>query len=324
MAETLKMVVDGLWRQGRNNLAVRLVAEEGGELPAWQPGAHIDLHLAPGLSRPYSLTGEPATRHYLICVARDAQSRGGSHYIHQQLRPGQTLTVSPPRNLFPLHSAGQVVLLAAGIGITPLWAMLHQLEAQGTPFALHYFVRERADAAFSEALTQPWQHGSCTLHVSSEGHSPRHTLPAALRNPAADSRLYLCGPEGFMQAMQAAAQTQGWAAARIHTEAFCPPAAPASASEQSGFRVTLAASGQSWPVPAGQTIARVLLAAGVEVPLSCEMGICGACLTPVVAGEVDHQDSVQSASEKSAAQQFIALCCSRSRSAELVIDLRQS
>lgn len=320
METTLKVVVDGIWRQGSHSLAVSLAAADGGELPGWQPGAHIDMQLASGLTRQYSLTGSPQqSGRYLVCVARDARSRGGSRYVHEQLRPGQTLTISAPRNLFALQESGRVLLLAAGIGITPLYAMAERLEAQGRPFELHYYVRNRHEVVFAEALTRAWRYGSCTLHVSAEGDSARKRLPAALRQP--DGHLYLCGPVEFMMAVNTAAQAHGWPAECVRSEAFRPAEVAAGAASQQAFSVTLASSGQCWPVPAGQTIARVLLANGVDVPLSCEMGMCGACLTRVVSGDPDHQDSVQSAAEKCAPEQYIALCCSRSRSAELVIDL---
>ncbi len=145
MSDVVEVTVDGLWRQGSQNLAVRLVARDGRPLPAWQPGAHIDLHLPCGIIRQYSLTGpEDADDGYLICVALEKASRGGSRYIHQQLRPGQTLLISPPRNLFPLRAAERVTLLAAGIGITPLYAMALRLEAEGVPFTLHYYLKNRA------------------------------------------------------------------------------------------------------------------------------------------------------------------------------------
>ncbi|HDP1349137.1 TPA: oxidoreductase [Klebsiella pneumoniae] len=223
MRDILPVVVDGLWRQGAKNLAVSLVSAEGQPLPAWTPGAHIDLHLPCGLIRQYSLTGSPAERdRYLLCIARESQSRGGSRYIHDTLRPGQPLMISAPRNHFPLHEGGHVVLLAAGIGITPLLAMAH---------------------------------------------------------------------------------------------------ARAASAADGTFTITLTSTGERWPVPGDKTIAQVLQEHGVAVPLSCEMGICGACLTPVREGTVDHRDTVQSEAEKQAAEQHIALCCSRSLSANLVIDL---
>ncbi|MEH8417887.1 molybdenum cofactor-independent xanthine hydroxylase subunit HpxE [Klebsiella pneumoniae] len=288
MRDILPVVVDGLWRQGAKNLAVSLVSAEGQPLPAWTPGAHIDLHLPCGLIRQYSLTGSPAEQdRYLLCIARESQSRGGSRYIHDTLRPGQPLMISAPRNHFPLHEGGHVVLLAAGIA--------RQLSG-----------------------------GICQIHCSDEGQSPRQRLAQDLGAPDADTRVYFCGPPGFMARVRDTARAVGWEEAQLHSEAFQPPAptAAASASAADGtFTITLASTGERWPVPGDKTIAQVLQEHGVAVPLSCEMGICGACLTPVREGTVDHRDTVQSEAEKQAAEQHIALCCSRSLSANLVIDL---
>ncbi|MEZ3498956.1 2Fe-2S iron-sulfur cluster-binding protein [Pantoea sp. KPR_PJ] len=318
---TFTVTVDGLSRQGRHAIAVSLVREDGEPLPRWEAGAHIDLHLGNGLIRQYSLTGSPARQdRYLICVALAVASRGGSRAVHQQLRLGQRLTVSTPRNLFPLVAAQRVVLVAAGIGLTPLLAMAEQLEADGVPFSLHYYVKQREDAAFARRLLHPFRHGYSELLCSADGNSPRQHLPEAMRSPTRDTHLYLCGPQGFMTHMQQQAKSLGWQAGQVHSEAFAAALPPVQAESES-FVVTLASSGASWPVPADKTIARVLLENGVDVPLSCEMGLCGACLTPVLSGEADHRDTVQSEAEKSAPLQHIALCCSRSRSKALVIDL---
>lgn len=319
---TFTVIVDGLSRQGRNVIALSLVRDDGEPLPRWEAGAHIDLHLGNGLIRQYSLTGSPARRdRYLIGVALAADSRGGSRLLHQQLRLGQRLKVSAPRNHFPLACAQRVVLAAAGIGLTPLLAMAEQLEADGVPFSLHYYVKQREDAAFARRLRHPFQYGYVEILCSAEGNSPRQHLPEPLRAPGSGAHLYLCGPQGFMTHMQQQAQSLGWQADRVHTEAFAAAASPPAQTDDESFVVTLASSGASWPVPADKTIARVLLDNGVEMPLSCEMGLCGACLTPVLSGEADHRDTVQSEAEKSAPLQQIALCCSRSRSKALVIDL---
>ena len=322
MTAELKVIVEGIYRQGRHNLSVMLVAENGQPLPEWQPGAHIDLHLSAGLVRQYSLTGQSSNqRHYQICIAQDAQSRGGSRYVHEVLRPGHIVQISAPRNLFPLTNASKVILLAAGIGITPLYAMAEALEAAGVPFVLHYYVKQRGDAAFAAEISKSFQYGAGKIWYSSEGHSPRQHLPAELLHATANTQVYICGPAGFMAQMQQQAQNRGWQAAQIHTEAFKPAEPETVHQHEEGFTVTLARSGLQCKVTADQTIARVLLDQGVDVPLSCEMGMCGACLTRVTAGDVDHRDTVQSAAEKSGAEQYIALCCSRSLSRELVIDL---
>lgn len=319
--DTLNVIVDALSRQGRGNMALRLVAENGEPLPAWQAGAHIDVHLPQGIVRQYSLAGNPARRdHYLLCVKKEAASRGGSRYLHETLRLGQRLTISAPRNVFPLAPAGHYLLLAAGIGITPLLAMAEALDAAGTPFELHYYVKQRGDVAFAERLAQGFRHGRCTVWSGCADHSPRKELPPGLYAQPDDARLYLCGPADFMAHVARQASDHGWQPEQIHTEAFCAPP-PVAPSADEGFSVTLRSTGESYRVPAEKSIACVLIENNVDVPLSCEMGLCGACLTPVVEGEVDHRDTVQSDEEKTAAQQQIALCCSRSRSARLVIDL---
>ncbi|HGH4677504.1 TPA: 2Fe-2S iron-sulfur cluster-binding protein [Enterobacter bugandensis] len=310
----LNVIVDGLWREGDKSLAVRLVAENGETLPSWQPGAHIDVHLPSGVVRQYSLTGACQDESYLICVGREAASRGGSRYVHETLRLGQTLSISAPRNLFPLHQAERVLLLAAGIGITPLYAMALQLKASGTPFTLHYYVKYRQSAAFARELSQ---HGECIIHTA----SPRSTLAEHLPAPEAGLRAWVCGPAGFMEKVREVATAKGWEDDHIHSEAFQPAAPVTGGIAGEIFTVKLASTGERWPVPADKTIARVLQENGVDVPLSCEMGICGACLTPVIDGVVDHRDSVQSEAEKSSPDQQVALCCSRSHSRELVIGL---
>lgn len=312
----LSVIVDGLWRQGNKSLAVRLVAENGEALPEWQPGAHIDVHLPCGVIRQYSLTGSCENEGYLICVGRETASRGGSRYIHETLRPGQKLLISAPRNLFALQEAERVLLLAAGIGITPLYAMALALEAAGTPFTLHYYVRQAESAAFAHELAQVEQ-GNCVIHTI----SPRTLLAEHIPVATAGLHAWVCGPAGFMEKVRDVATAKGWDEAHLHSEAF-QPAAPVSGGETGEiFTVKLASTGERWPVPADKTIAQVLQENGVDVPLSCEMGICGACLTPVIDGVVDHRDSVQSEAEKNGPDQQVALCCSRSDSGELVIGL---
>ncbi|SHF07145.1 vanillate O-demethylase ferredoxin subunit [Lampropedia hyalina DSM 16112] len=322
----MDVVVDALIAQGQGNLAVRLVAAEGQPaLPSFEAGAHIDLHLPGALVRQYSIASAPEQRsHYLLCVRREAASRGGSAYVHERLRVGERLRIGTPRNLFRLHTARHSILLAGGIGITPLLSMAQGLDAAGQSFELHYYVRHRRDAAFARQLQKGFRHGTVHLHCSAEGDSARHGLPQSLHTPDVASHIYTCGSHGFMAHVQETAQRQGWPAAQLHQEAFAP--APASepaggAQQEQAFEVELGSSGQVYTIPVGRSIAAVLLDAGVPVPLSCEMGICGACLTPVTAGQPDHRDSVQSEAEKAAAVPCMALCCSRSHSPRLVLGL---
>ena len=286
----LSVIVDGLWREGDKSLAVRLVADNGDALPAWQPGAHVDVHLPCGVVRPYSLTGACGNESYLICVGRETASRGGSRYVHETLRPGQKLMISAPRNLFPLQQAERVLLPAAGIGITPLYAMALQLKATGTPFTLHYYVRNRESAAFTRELSRL---GECLIHTT----SPRTALAAHL--PAAESGLHawVCGPAGFMEKCVRSPRQRDGMTPIFTARRFSPLRPPQAVKPGRSSR-------SNWPPPgsAGRCLrikpSPVLQENGVAVPLSCEMGICGACLTPVIDGVVDHRDSVQSEAEK--------------------------
>ena len=320
----LSVVVDRLSRQGKNNLAVTLVPADQEILPAWQAGDHIDLFLPNQLIRQYSLTGCPNEQNeYLICVKKEQQSRGGSRYVHEQLRVGQTLNISLPRNAFPLVAAQRYILLAAGIGITPLLAFAEQLDAQQTPFELFYYVKDLEDVAFKKRWQRGFKHGRCHLLFSNHGQSARHGLPEICHQANAHTQLYLCGPEAFMHLCQLQAMQLGWSADQIQLEAFASSqnksleTNPASAE----FKVILRSTGQSFEVPANKSIAQTLIEQNIAVPVSCEMGMCGACLTRVYQGEVDHQDTVQTENEKNAAEQYVALCCSRAKSAVLEIAL---
>ncbi|WP_321786966.1 PDR/VanB family oxidoreductase [Paraburkholderia sp. J94] len=318
---TIAVIVDTLSAQGRGNLAVRLVCADGSALPPFDAGAHIDVHFARGLIRPYSIASAPHERdHYVLCVKREAASRGGSAYVHERLRVGDRLDVSLPRNLFGLREGSRHVLMAGGIGITPLLSMAESLEKSGVPFELHYYVRERIDTAFKARWAAGFTHGRVHVHSSIDGESARDALPAALHAPVDGMQLYLCGPDSFMRHVAQSAREFGWQAGAIHQEAFGAPAVQTRTDDES-FQVVLASSGRTFEVTAQRSIASVLLEGGVSVPLSCEMGICGACLTPVIDGVADHRDTVQSDTEKCAANQQIALCCSRARTPRIVIGL---
>ena len=334
---TLQVTVDALMAQGQGNLAVRLIGADEQPLPAFDAGAHIDLQLPNGLTRQYSIASAPHQRdHYVLCIRKEEQSRGGSAYVHEQLRVGTVLSISLPRNVFALAPARHYVLMAGGIGITPLLAMAEQLDNNGSSFELHYYVRQKKQAAFAARLNAGFKHGTVYVYSSNEGQSPRLFLPAALGLAATEAgavaagdvpatRLYVCGSHGFMQHVTESAKSRGWDPSTIHQEAFAPAKsmvlAEAANSEDAAFEVALSSSQQIFVVPTGKSIATVLTEAGINVPLSCEMGICGACLTPVTEGVIDHRDSVQSEAEKSATQQHIALCCSRSCSPRLTLDL---
>jgi vanillate O-demethylase ferredoxin subunit len=282
----------------------------------------VDVHLPfvrEGLSRPYSLCSDPAELNgYRIAVLREPHSRGGSAAMHDAVHEGMTLQISPPRNAFALSAAAHShLLLGGGIGITPLLAMAQVLHRQGATFELHLAARTRARAAFAGLLaSSPWS-GHAALHLDDGPPVQRLDLPRLLADPAPGRHLYVCGPAGFVDAVLDTAKRQGWTEDRMHTESFSPAAAQA---EDGSFEVEIAGTGRVIPVAAQQTVLQALAAAGIELPSSCEQGVCGTCLTRVVAGVPDHRDQYLLPEEQAANDQFLP-CCSRARTPRLVIAL---
>lgn len=288
-------------------------------LPAVEAGAHIDLRVG-SVVRQYSLINAPGEAHrYLICVQAEPEGRGGSIRIHETLTVGTELTVSAPRNRFPLVHSEKTLLVAAGIGVTPLLSMAEELSASGADFELHVFGSDAAAISLREHIDASAYASRVTYHTGArvQRDSAITTLVSAQNREA---RLYICGPDAFMTSIIDRALGVGWAADRIHQERFVPAEPSARANEDAPFTVQLARDGRRFAVPAGASIAHVLRDGGVIVDVSCEQGMCGTCLTRVVAGVPDHRDVVQSEEEK-AANSELTLCCSRSLTPELVIDL---
>ncbi|MGE8158776.1 PDR/VanB family oxidoreductase [Paraburkholderia sp. NPDC080076] len=294
---------------------------DGGPLPEYAPGAHIDVHLPNGLVRQYSLCGRREdSGAYLIAVQRGSASRGGSHAMHA-LRAGDALRIEGPRNHFPLDvTATHSILFAGGIGITPLLAMAEALAARHASLDLHYCVRERSRAAFLERLDALALRAHVTLHVDSEPGKPALNVSRVSGEPAPGRHLYVCGPAGFMTHVISIAQQAGWDDALVHREYFNAPVAGKSAEADEAFVVRLVKSGRAIPVAASQTVVEALAAQGVRIDTSCEQGVCGTCLTRVLAGQPDHRDLFLTDAERTRNDQFLP-CCSRSRTPELVLDL---
>lgn len=297
-----------------------LVPVDGSALPGFSAGAHIDVHLPGGLVRQYSLCNPPGeTQRYRIAVLRDAASRGGSATVHDQLQVGTVLDIGTPRNLFELDPAApHHLLLAGGIGITPLLAMAEQLAAQGGAFTLHHATRSRERTPFVAQLASAPYADRVHHHFDDGPATQKLDLAATLRSAPAGSHLYVCGPTGFMEAVLAEGRAQGWDEARLHREYFA--AAPTGTAGDGGFELELASSGRVIPVAADQTALAALLAAGLDIPMSCEQGVCGTCLTGVKSGVPDHRDQYLTPEERAANNQFLP-CCSRASSARLVLDL---
>ncbi len=296
-----------------------LVAPGGGDLASFTAGSHVDLHLPNGMIRSYSLVNDQRERHrYVVAVNKDAASRGGSAFIHETLHAGDIITISRPRNNFVLQeNVPHSVLIAGGIGITPLLAMIRRLQALGRSWELFYAARTPAVAAFLDELDalRSGAPGNVNLHFDQEPSGRMFDLAAIVDAAPADSHLYCCGPAPMLEAFEAA--TAGRPAAQVHVEYFKAKDKPAA---EGGFEVKLARSGRTIFVEPGKTILNALLDAGLAVSYACTEGVCGTCETRVIDGLPDHRDLFLG-KEEQAANTTMMICCSGSKSRTLVLDL---
>ena len=293
-----------------------LTALDGGELPPWAAGAHIDIVVAPEYLRQYSLCGDPAERsRYQIAVLREDAGQGGSKLLQRIFVPGRKIFIAPPLNHFPLEErASKTLLLGGGIGVTPLLAMAHRLHAIGADFVLHYSFKTRAGAGFlAELATVPWR-DQVTLHASAEGG--RANLAAILAEYKEGQHVYTCGPDAYMQAVMTAAEQAGFPETARHLEYFSVPETPEYVNYD--FTLRLVKSGKDVRVQATQTPTDALAAAGVAIDVKCADGLCGVCQCRVLAGEVEHRDFVLSEQQRS---QTMILCQSRAAVEHGVIEV---
>lgn len=303
------------------DIALFELASVGGEpLPPFSAGSHIDVHLPGGLSRQYSLCNDPRECHrYQIAVLKEAAGRGGSRAMHEAVHAGDVISIGAPRNLFPLAAdARESILLAGGIGITPLLCMAERLFALGQAFTLHYCTRSAQRTAFGERIRESGYAGRVQFHVDEGAPLNKLDLAALLHTPRDGVHVYTCGPRGFMDAVLSCARSSGWPQGQLHCEFF--GAAPADRAGDGSFEVRLSRSGRVIRVGPRQTVTAALAAIGVVVPTSCEQGVCGTCLTRVLEGQPDHRDLYLSPMEQAANDQFLP-CCSRAKSDCLVLDL---
>jgi ferredoxin-NADP reductase/predicted pyridoxine 5'-phosphate oxidase superfamily flavin-nucleotide-binding protein len=316
---TLDLRVERAWHETARVKAFRLVAADGSELPPVEAGAHLPVRVRDGngewVERCYSLSSDPADRsHYRIGVLAETDGRGGSLYLHNSLRTGDRLQARRPENAFPLETrAGYSILLAGGIGITPLLSMMHALKAKGRPFELHYSARHTRDLAFRQeilALTG----GKARFYASGEPDAARLRLQAILANPVPGAHLYVCGPRRMIVAVRDLSRANGWPAEQIHFESFGAGITP----HDRELTITLARSGRVVRVPPSRTVLDVLLDEGLGVPHECQRGECSLCATRVIEGEPEHRDLCLNTEER---KNSMCVCVSRARSGSLTLDL---
>lgn len=320
MASTLKVRVARKSVEAVDICAFELVSVDGTSLPAFSAGSHVDVHLPGGITRQYSLCNDPAEGHrYMIGVLKDPATRGGSRAMHEQVQEGDVLEISAPKNHFALvHEAQKSLLLAGGIGVTPILCMAERLATAGADFDMHYCTRSVERTAFRDRIQGSSFASSVRFHFDDGVAEQKLDITALLAAPHPDTHLYVCGPKGFMDAVLSSARAQAWPESNIHYEYFA--AAPVKSEDDGSFEVELASSGRIVVVPKDKTVVEALAAIGVELQTSCEQGVCGTCLTRVLKGEPDHRDMYLTPDEQAANNQFMP-CCSRAKSARLVLDL---
>jgi vanillate O-demethylase ferredoxin subunit len=307
----------------------RMVAADGAMLPGFAPGAHLQVRIpaAPGRResaqwRSYSLIhvdpGADTARgvaEYRIAVRREDDGRGGSRFMHEEVQRGDTLTLRTPVNHFPLEAPPEVILLAGGIGVTPMISMATALLAQRRPFRLHYSGRSRAQLAFADEL-QSLLGDRLHLHTDDDASS-RLSIEALLAAANPQQPIYVCGPAGMIDATLQIAERLGWPRSALHYELFVE-AQPLAGDQP--FDVELASSGRVITVPADKSLLAALADAGCDVMSDCRSGYCGLCSTPVCSGDIEHRDTYLSEAEK-ASGRVMQVCVSRARSSRLVLDL---
>ncbi len=301
-----------------------LVAKNGAALPAWSAGAHIDVEIETGIVRHYSLCGDPAdVSRYRIAVKREVLGRGGSLRLHQELGRGSSLRISSPRNLFALESIAppQSILLAGGIGITPIMAMAHTLHAQGAEFSMHVCSRSHQFLPFAQDIAQWAFAAKVQTHLDDQSAGGRVDIGALIPvwDALAPQALYICGPAPFIDAACAKAKAQGWPEAAVHFERFAHDSAGPK-KEDKAFTLVLERSNKTLEVPANMTILEAMEMQGLKPSNSCREGICGSCICKVKQGGIDHRDAVLSTAEQEAGHK-IAICVSRAKGDVLTLDL---
>jgi len=301
-------------------VSFELVDPDGADLPRFTAGSHVDVYVADAPMRQYSLCNDPAERNrYLLGVLREMDGRGGSAAMHDRVGAGDLLEISQPRNNFELREdAAFSLLLAGGIGVTPVLAMAQRLHALNKDFAMHYCTRTRGRTAFYDFINGSSFGKHVEFHFDDGPVNQLLDIPATLATQHDDTDLYVCGPTAFMDIVIAEA-SKHWRDEAIRREYFT--ADPDLLQDDDGsFKVKFGSTGAVYVIPGDKSIVDALAEQGVEIPVSCEQGICGTCLTGVLEGEPDHRDAFLTNDEHTANDQM-TLCCSRSKGPLLVLDL---
>lgn len=297
-----------------------LASLDGTPLPSFSAGSHIDVWIADNECRKYSLCGAPAkSGTYKIGVQREDDGTGGSVWVHENLRAGEIIEISPPRNLFPLSETADVhILLAGGIGVTPLIAMIHELEAKSARYELHFCARSAEQTPFMDFLNPRIAAGHVHIYHDNGDPAAGLDIAALLKEPPSGANLYYCGPVGFMSAAKDA--SSHWAKGTVHFEYFSSPEDDMVNEDavNAPFQVKLKDSGEIFDIPSDQTIVEVLRDNGIPVDTQCEDGFCATCMTRYVSGEPEHRDSVLDEDDRS---QFVLICCARSKTPLLELDI---
>lgn len=311
---TIDMRLTAIRYEAHETHSYEFTPVDGRVLEGVEPGAHIDIHLPNGMMRQYSLvSAEGERKSYIVGIKKDRASRGGSKYIHENLHVGQVVKIGGPRNNFPLdESAAHTVLVAGGIGITPIWCMAQRLIAKGEPWTMYYSCRERKEAAFLSSLEN---RPEVNLHFDAESAGAFLDLNAIVASAPKGAHFYCCGPTPMLKAYEEA--TANVPEGHMHVEYFT---AAEEAATEGGYSVVLQRSGQEFSIPEGKSILQVLRDAGLDVTYSCEEGVCGACETAVISGAPDHRDNILTDREREESKTMM-ICCSGSKSAKLVLDL---
>jgi ferredoxin-NADP reductase len=316
MTEKISVLVDGITVEATDVLRLVLRKPDGGEMPAFTPGAHVDLFLPNGITRQYSLLHDCRQQtHYEIAVHKTPDSRGGSAYIHSSLRAGAQLEISAPRNNFPLDTRHKALFIAGGIGITPILSMIHHSQAQGLDWRLFYLARAREFAAFRDSITLLGGN-RVRFHFDAEAGGLFEFTKSSLGiEPGV--HIYCCGPGPMMRAVESfsAAHAENPA----HFEWFKRPENPIETSPNKEFTIKLSLSGRVLRVPKDKSILQVLEESGIDWPFSCREGMCRTCETQVIEGVPDHRDYVLSEAERGAGKSMM-ICVSRARTPFLTLD----